>query len=148
MLFVRRIPEKNAQKNACTLLQTLWDRGSHALTSPDRIWGLTQLRAMCMAICCSDCSSAGAMFLECKKKKQQNFRNCCWSVGSPPYDLQQEMQEDEEDLCGTGGTCTGGPRRLRRNRWRSMGLCWGEMLKVWNWRLYVPWNWRLHIACR
>ena len=89
MLFVGRIPEKNAQKNAYTLLQTLC---SHALILADRIWGLTQLRAMYMALCCSDRSSAGAMFLECRKKKQQNFRNCCWSVGTPPLTCNKKCR--------------------------------------------------------
>ena len=92
MLFVRRIPEKNAQKNACTLLQTLWDRGSHALTSPDRIWGLTQLRAMCMAICCSDCSSAGAMFLECKKKSSRISEIVADPLDPPPMTCNKKCR--------------------------------------------------------
>ena len=39
------VPDKTAKENACTLLQTL---RLHALTSPDRIWGLPRWRIMCM----------------------------------------------------------------------------------------------------
>ena len=40
-------PEKIGRKNALVLPQSL---GLHALNSPDRIWGLFWLRAMCMAM--------------------------------------------------------------------------------------------------